>query len=502
MKKIEAYAFLMSVLLLGVSISAAPTSTLTDLRAKPIPVNLPWYPIVFFGDNRPIDYLADYPPEVFYHAINEINAIYPIAVIGLGDHVGYGYESQYRVFYEIINSTRLENTWFIMGNHEVVYPDGWKYWSQYIGPLDAIRDDIPGWRIALLNTEADVKRWEQALNRTYSGLDGRKIILVFHRPAYPDVNHNIKPEHNASLHKFMNMYGWPAIAVQAHWHGWASQSFNGTHWIIAGSAGAPLYPVSDCRGNASCVSDYHYLVMVLYPNGTYSYTPVSIPRGSLSLKVLNSTAYLVENRKIDVYGRPATVPVRLKYTVGDRILYVVLLAPANKTIIVNINTKLQNKLETNATLFYAYYVTTDPIHATVVSSQQSPILANYGLTGIPKSSTEALQTLNPPPPPPSQSSKPSQAPSTPQTTSNATPPVTATPQASQPSSSVNISQTAVPVNATQQVPVPTTTAPIQAEPKLLITPSTALLIITLAALVIAGITVYIRRKQTSVSRPA
>jgi hypothetical protein len=79
---------------------------------------------MIFGDNRPSNIYANYPSEVFYRVVSEMDAANLLATIGLGDHVGYGYESQYAVFYRIMNSTRLENIWLIMGNHEVVYPNG------------------------------------------------------------------------------------------------------------------------------------------------------------------------------------------------------------------------------------------------------------------------------------------------------------------------------------------------------------------------------------------
>jgi hypothetical protein len=69
-----------------------------DQRLKPIPQNLPWYPIMIFGDNRPSIIYSNYPPEVFYRVVSEMDAANLLATIGLGEHVGYGYESQYAVF--------------------------------------------------------------------------------------------------------------------------------------------------------------------------------------------------------------------------------------------------------------------------------------------------------------------------------------------------------------------------------------------------------------------
>ncbi|MEZ0346127.1 MAG: metallophosphoesterase family protein, partial [Infirmifilum sp.] len=397
---------------------AAPNQTLTDARAVQIPGNLPWYPLVFFGDNRPMDYLSDYPPDVFYAAINEINMIYPIAAIGLGDHVGYGYESQYKAFYDIMLSTRLENLWFIMGNHEVVHPDGWKYWPQYIGPLYAVHDDIPGWRIALLNSEVDVKQWNQMLNASYTGLGGRKLLLVLHRPLLPEVNHNLQEDKSAILKAYMARYSATPLVVQAHWHGWAYYRCNATDWIIAGSTGAPLYPASDCQSGATCVSQYHYLYVILYPNGTYSFAPVSVTNGTLKVRTINETAYLVENHKLDVYGRPVSIPLRLKYLVGQTTIYAVLIAPPNSTIILNINPSQGNKLYTNTTTIYLYYTGSQP-KATVITNTAAT-LTSYGLNG-PVRAILDLKEIQPPPkpqqpPPQSQQQKPQPPQNTTQTT--------------------------------------------------------------------------------------
>lgn len=366
---------------------------LMEARSVTIPQNLPWYPLVFFGDNRPSDIYSDTPPPVFFTALNEINSIYPIATIGLGDHVGYGYESQYKTFYQIMSSTRLENLWFAMGNHEVVYPNGWSYWSKYIGPLYVIRDNIPAWRIAVLNTEVDIAKWGQMLTETYRDLGARGLLMAFHRPVYPGVNHNIKTEHNSTIHEYMNRYGWPTLVVQAHWHGWAKYEYNNTLWLISGSTGAPLYSVSNCQQGSECVADYNYLWLILRPDKTYTYAPVSVTRGALKVIAVNSTTFLVENTKYDVYGNPVDIPVRLKYRVASINLYVVLLAPANSIIVVSIDPSRGNYLYTNATDYYAYFVRDDPYRAIVIQPGDDHGLSNYGLIG--EISAEAPENITP-----------------------------------------------------------------------------------------------------------
>ncbi|QOR93978.1 metallophosphoesterase [Thermosphaera chiliense] len=334
-----------------------------------------------FGDNRPTNTYANYPPEVFYTVVNEMDAANLIATIGLGDHVGYGYESQYAVFYDIMNSTRLENIWLLMGNHEVVYPQGWTYWRQYIGPEYYITDSIPGWRLALLNTESSLESWNNQLNQAVAELNGRVLILFMHRPVYPNVNHNLQSDKNASIHEWANTYGWPPLVVQAHWHGWAYYRFNNTDWVIAGSTGAPLYKISDCQSEATCVSAYHYMWLILYPNQTYSFKPVLATNGTFSVRVLNETAYIATNNKLDVYGNPVEIPVRVKYTIGGTDVYIVAMIPANTTIVFNINPAENYLVQTNATEFYVYFTKEDDYNATIILPENELSLASYNVTG-------------------------------------------------------------------------------------------------------------------------
>jgi hypothetical protein len=40
-----------------------------DQRLKPVSQNLPWYPVMIFGDNRPTNIYENYPSEVVYRAV-------------------------------------------------------------------------------------------------------------------------------------------------------------------------------------------------------------------------------------------------------------------------------------------------------------------------------------------------------------------------------------------------------------------------------------------------
>jgi len=361
---------LVSMLTPFLNTSASNTVTLYDKTRRAIPDNLPWYPIIVIGDNRPANTNDIDPPDVFYQAVNEAENAFPLAVIGLGDHVGLGTPEQYEKLYEILNETRLENLWFTPGNHDIAYTHDLRYWLQYIGPDTLIIDDIPGWRIGLVDSEADINTWENQLKAVYNGTGNRQLILAFHRPLYPDVNHNLRPGYDTVLLNYMNSYGWPRIVLQAHFHAWVKYLYNGTDFLIVGSAGAPLYSCSDVSTpGAECLQVYHYLVMILYPNGTYTYTPILLGENSGTIKVisLNSTAYLVANSKTDVYGKPIEYPVRLKFTIQGGELYVVARIPASSGVVFSIDTS-SGKLRVSQDLDYYVYIVTGGGEPVVVTN--------------------------------------------------------------------------------------------------------------------------------------
>jgi len=305
---------------------AETTSNVTPLYNKtqaPLPQDLPWYFIVVIGDNRPKAVAWVQLPQVFYDSIKEISMINPQALIGLGDHVGQGSRKQYEEFYKVMNSSDIINQMYAMGNHDVAYGmKAWQFWKEYMGPYTIIYDGIPGWRILLLSSEAGPDLWNQTLENAYSSLGNRHMIVGFHRPVKPYVHHNLQDDYKEmsdALLNYMKEYGRTPLVLQAHWHGWAEYHENGTDWLIVGSLGAPLYSTDSCEAAATCVSNYHYLVLVLYPDGRYEYTPVLAGEnsGNLTVEYINQTTVLVKNTKVDVYGNPADLPVRVEYEVGS-----------------------------------------------------------------------------------------------------------------------------------------------------------------------------------------
>ncbi|ADV64814.1 metallophosphoesterase family protein [Desulfurococcus mucosus] len=342
-------------------VSAQTPLSLYEKTRRVIPGNLPWYPLIIIGDNRPSDVNAVDPPGVFYQAVNEAENALPLAFIGLGDHVGLGTLDQYVKLYEILNKTRLENIWMTPGNHDVAYSGvngtGFDFWRQFIGPDSMVVDDIPGWRIALIDSETDISTWGQQIQAAYNSTGGRMLLLGFHRPLYPNVNHNLKQGYDTVLLGYMNSNGWPALVLQAHFHAWVSYRYNGTEFLIVGGTGAPLYSCTDVSApGAVCSSTFHYLVLTLYPNGTYTYTPVKLGEGSGTLRVipLNSTAYLVANSKIDVYGNPVEYPVRLRFKAQGLDVYVVARIPASSGVVFALDPATGRLLVSQGVDYYVY----------------------------------------------------------------------------------------------------------------------------------------------------
>lgn len=303
------------------SSTGAVTPLYNATRTK-LPGDLPWYFIVVIGDNRPKAVAWVQLPEVFYDSVEEISRINPQALIGLGDHVGQGSRRQYEEFYRVMSDSGIINQMYAMGNHDVSYgKKAWQFWEEYMGPYTIMYDGIPGWRILILDSEGSYGLWNQSLNEAYSTLDGRMMIIAFHRPVKPYVQHNLQDDHKnmaETLLNFLEEYGGTPLVLQAHWHGYAEYHENETSWLIVGSLGAPLYSTSSCEASATCISAYNYLVLILYPNGEYHYIPVLAGKesGNFTIRYMNQTYAIVENSKIDVYGNPVSIPFRIAFEVG------------------------------------------------------------------------------------------------------------------------------------------------------------------------------------------
>ncbi|MET1160272.1 MAG: metallophosphoesterase family protein [Thermoprotei archaeon] len=419
---------------------------LYDKTRRIIPNTLPWYPILVFGDNRPENTgSAKYNP-VFYRMIREFDEIYPIAVIGSGDHVGIGYEYQYVELYKVFNETRLENIWLAIGNHDVDVSEGWDNWAKYIGPEYYYIDDIPGWRIGIVNTETRLTMyWERQLRSMYENISNRSLVLVFHRPVYPDLDHNIRSDWIPITLNIFRELGFPKIVLQGHWHGWAYEVRYNTTWIVTGGAGAPLYTyeVPQPENGEVVIGVYHYTVLILYPNQTFRFYPVSILNGTLSVNKINDTAYLVTNTKLDVHGNPVEIPVRIKYEYNNYDVYVALMAtPMENTIVVFKPLNETHLLITcNSTDWYAYaYNTMDPDNSPVYIPRDNTTIVDL-------SQLLQLQTTT----------------QTPQTTVSIPPSTTTTTATTTPTTRISYTTTTQTTKTTTPTTIPTTTSPTRTE---------------------------------------
>ncbi len=292
-------------------------------RKEYIPKDLPWYPLIVFGDNRPDESGEIYYNQVTYHIRDEIKTINPLAVIGVGDHVWNGYVSQIEYFVDTFKD--VPNLWVIAGNHEWNnYPyvcsenrEGVEYWRKHVAPDLYYKDDIPGWRIVFLNLRYGYEHWsdmEKWIKNIGFNTD-RKLIVVFHEPVYPvqSACDHIKTVQE-KLIPILDQYK-PAIVLQGHKHCYYEKYRDGTLYIITGGGGAPKcdrYP-------------YHYLYFILKPSGEYVYKPVSASDGSIyvSIKKYNSSSTIeyvfnIVNTKRDIYGdRIDELPVRIKFKINN-----------------------------------------------------------------------------------------------------------------------------------------------------------------------------------------
>ena len=309
----------------------------TETR-KTLPDNLPWYFFAVFGDNRPHDVNDVELPNVFHRILDEAKATNPQGLIGTGDHVGTGLPEQIDHLHDLL--VGYENVWLGIGNHDM-YGTNYTYWVKRIAPDHFNIDDIPGWRIAFVNSEVRLStQWTQQLENALGSADGRAVVLVFHRPAYPNVDHNLDGQRKKILFNTMKEYNNVKLVLQGHWHGFAvSKGYNAT-WYIIGGSGAPLYYYPDHPYEKDTVlvkGRYHYAYLILMPNQTFKVIPIRIDSasGEISVVKINATAYMIYQDKLTVFRNYTYIPVRVNYTYKNWTIYTVLLVPPKKHIMVN-----------------------------------------------------------------------------------------------------------------------------------------------------------------------
>ncbi|MCI4461700.1 MAG: hypothetical protein JHC12_01915 [Thermogladius sp.] len=372
--KLLLIVLLVSLLLSYTPLGNSETTPLQQLTLKPIPVNLPYYIVAFWGDDRPSATSGPASvvfPSVFVDILNEISSIYPQATVGGGDFVSFGTLDQYKAFYGLVVQARFENFIPVVGNHDEAYGgQSWGYYTTYIGNTTTLFDNITGWRLVALNDEGSIDELNQGLTLASTNLGNRSLILSFHRPLYPYVAHNMQDEEpdkaSLILNFISNLTTPPRIVLQSHWHGYAENITANTAWIISGGAGAPLY---QCPSPTTtfCLPTYNYVILVLYPNGNFTLIPLRAGpgAGNLTVKVVDST-FLVYNNKVNVYGNYTDVPVRLAWRGSGFSVYLVGFARANSTSYASLDPG-SRVIETNLSNAYVYIQYSDnPLKATVI----------------------------------------------------------------------------------------------------------------------------------------
>ncbi len=293
-----------------------------------IPDNLPWYPLLVFGDNRPGDMGSVKFDPPFYRLLYDLRIYNPEAAIGTGDHVGLGRRDQIEEFLKVMAG--VENPWTVTGNHDWSYLEhaDREYWETMVIPNLMIRDDIPGWRIIFINgyaleaSDIDMSKIKhpikkQDLINAITSAGDRSVILVFHVPpldtgyGYPTVFSYQQMEFLRSLIK--DYAGKVKLVLCGHWHVWRRETYFGVDLVITGGGGAPL-------SSSGGLPVYHYTALILYPDGTYELWPVKTYSGYIRVYMerINSTfyEYVVFNNKTDVYDHGVEIPLRIPISIS------------------------------------------------------------------------------------------------------------------------------------------------------------------------------------------
>ena len=357
-----------------------------------IPNNLPWYFLVIFGDNRPSDTSSITLPVIFREIIDEIHILYPLAVIGTGDHTGKGTKAQIDELYDFLVKNDLENIWLAIGNHDKSSGQI-SYWIEKIAPENYFIDDIPSWRIAIINSETDLTSWRNQLKNALGTASNRNVILVFHRPAYPYVEHNLDPNKISALIEMIETYDHVRLVLEGHWHGYGYQVTGGIMWLVTGGAGAPLhsYPTHPYGNAVLVLHKNHYVVLILYPNGTFKVTPILAGRagGKITIKKVGRSTIQIQNTKVDIFGKPTAIPVRLKINCGKWIVYSVVIVPPKSSVSINYEVHDETlRVSCNAQTWFSYAIPVNQTYTKAVVGIPHNGIAEIKLPGIQQISLE------------------------------------------------------------------------------------------------------------------
>lgn len=238
------------------------------------------FTFVVFGDNRPAGEKLPLP-DVFKQIIAEVRALHPAFVVTTGDLIFGSKDNQAKVqreYDEVLPLVRSLGVpvYFAAGNHEIrgsganeqIYRQrvsqslyySFNYGSAHFIVLDT---DIVGQEHRITGAQYD------ALERDLRSVQGKaKHIFVFmHQQPYPVSLHigsslDVYPADRDKFQALLQKYHVEAL-ITGHEHLYDDSVRGGVREIIAGGAGAPLYP--SARGG----SFYHYLVVTVDGDRTY-----------------------------------------------------------------------------------------------------------------------------------------------------------------------------------------------------------------------------------------
>ncbi len=268
-------ALLLTACLISTLSTAASAAPRAHPPSKPVP-----FTFVVFGDNRPAS--PDLPmPDVFRQIIGEVRRLHPAFVITTGDLIYGSVKDQSLVqkeYDEVLPLVRTLGvpTYFATGNHEIrgvaaneaLYrrnvSDRLYYSFNYGNTHFVVLDtDVVGQDHRVMGAQL---AW---LERDLARVQGRvRHIFVFeHQQPYPVSLHigsslDVYPADRDRFQAVLEKYHVEAL-ITGHEHLYDTSVHGGVREIIAGGAGAPLYPSS--RGG----SFHHYLIITVEGDRTF-----------------------------------------------------------------------------------------------------------------------------------------------------------------------------------------------------------------------------------------
>ncbi|NPA97428.1 MAG: hypothetical protein GXO32_07505, partial [Crenarchaeota archaeon] len=226
----------------------------------------------------------------------------------------------------------LANDWIVAGNHDwsyTRYADR-EFWYEYTVP-DLYYRDVGEWRFVLLNgyalNQGLLREFVEVLNQSCA--QHRYVVLVWHDPitySHYDYPTDFSYWQMQSLRKVVREFrSCIKLMIFGHLHVFRVGTYDGIPYIITGGGGAPLS--SPKYG----LPIYHFVILELYPNGSFSYVPISIDDTSISVERIvprpGVIEYEISNGATSINGTRVQLPMRVESFVRGIHLEVFLVAP-------------------------------------------------------------------------------------------------------------------------------------------------------------------------------